>query len=70
MKRLRAILRCLYHAVEPPLIERWRSGTCHYQDGVAEAWSYGRHANANLTEALRLVFFRPMSEEDRKFHAL
>lgn len=68
--RLVAIGRCLYHALEPPAIERWRVGSCHYQDGFAEPWSYREHAAANLRQAWRLARFLPLDPEERNFHGL
>lgn len=61
--RLRAIARCLYHALEPPIVEAWRTGEPpHYRP-----WSWGRHAAVNLGEAFRLALFLPV---DAEFHGL
>lgn len=67
MKRLRAILRCLYHAAEPPVVERWCTGSCHYQDGGGAKWTYMEHAATNLGQAFRLLAFLPV---DGEFHGL
>lgn len=62
-RRFRAIARCLYHALELPFVETWRTGEApHYRP-----WSWRRHAVVNLGEAFRLAFFLPV---DAEFHGL
>jgi hypothetical protein len=78
MKRLKAIIRCVYHAFLPPFIERWKIGTVHYQqydDGRQREseyrLSYVGHMRLNLKAAYDLLI-RPaqLSDEDKKFHKL
>ena len=78
MKRLKAIVRCVYHAFLPPFIERWKKGTVHYQqydDGSQKETkyrlSYVGHMRLNLTAAYDLLI-RPaqLSDDDRAFFGL
>jgi len=66
MRRIIAIIRCIYHAFLPPCVEKWRTGRVHYYPES----NYWYHMFLNLRAALKLLFFVPMSPGSRKFHNL
>jgi hypothetical protein len=80
MKRLRAVLRCAYHAFLPPFIERWMTGDVHYykRQAVAEGYySYGLtaayyyHMKMNLRAVRKITLYpRSLTVGDREFHKL
>ena len=71
MKRLRAIVRCVYHAFLPPFIERWKNGNVHYQKNPEYSLSYVGHMRLNLKAAYDLLI-QPghLSDEDKDFHKI
>jgi hypothetical protein len=66
MRRLAAILRYLYHAIEPPRVETWRTGAPPHYRPASWAW----HAGVNLREAWRLISGAHLDQQDRRFHRL
>ena len=65
MKRTLAILRCLWHALLPPALERLMTGRVHYRP-----WTWWRHAQVNFRELWKLATFRPLTGRERRFHKL
>lgn len=78
MNRLKAVLRCVYHAVLPPFLERLMTGDVHYYKSSKAAVghydyslmdAYLSHMWLNLISGFDIAV-RPnhMRPEDREFH--
>ena len=71
MKRFKAIVRCMYHALLPVFAERLIYGSCHYKDVPGqESVSWLEHCALNMSLAFELMSFKVLDADTRSFHKM